>query len=266
MTGQLEGRVAIITGGGGGIGKGIALRFSAEGASVVIVNRSETGAQTIEEIKESGGEGIWIATDVSISEQVQDMVAKSISAFGRIDILVNNAAVQYLYPLWELPETLFETMLRTNLGGYYHCAKYTIPHMIRQGKGVIINISSNLAFRALANFSGYSATKGGIVSMSRTLALECAPYGIRVNCVCPGSTITPIMDSILENFKDPQALLEAAGQVMPSGRLAEPEDVAKLALFLATDESEMILGTSVIIDGGASIQLRNVDTSQFEQV
>lgn len=264
MDGKLSGKVAIVTGGGGGIGKGIALLFGKEGAVVVIVNRSKSGAETASEIRGFGGSAKWIAADVGHSDQVQAMVQETVETFGRIDILVNNAAVQHLYPLWELPEECFEEMLRTNLGGYFHCAKYTIPHMIAQRKGSIINISSNLAFRALATFSGYSATKGGIVAMSRTLALECAPYGIRVNCICPGSTRTPIMDSILENFKDPDAVLKAAGQAMPVGRLAVPEDVAKLALFLASDDAEMLLGASVILDGGASIQLPNIDISEFE--
>jgi NAD(P)-dependent dehydrogenase (short-subunit alcohol dehydrogenase family) len=257
--GKLEGRVAIVTGAGGGIGKGIARRYAEEGAKIVVVNRSKSGLQTVKEIEEGGGEAVWISTDVGISEQVQAMVEKALQTFGGIDILVNNAAVQYLYPLWELPEELYFKMLRTNLGGYYHCAKYVIPHMIEKGRGVIINISSNLAFRALKTFSGYSATKGGIVAMSRTLALECAPYGIRVNCICPGSTITPIMDPILETFEDPEKVLEEAGKMMPAGRLALPEDIAHLALFLASDEAEMILGATYVIDGGASIPLPTVE-------
>jgi NAD(P)-dependent dehydrogenase (short-subunit alcohol dehydrogenase family) len=257
--GKLEGRVAIVTGAGGGIGKGIALLYAQEGARIVVVNRSETGLQTVKEIEEGGGQAIWVSTDVGISEQVQRMVERTLDTYGKINILVNNAAVQYLHPLWELPEDLFFTMLRTNLGGYYHCAKYTIPHMIDQGDGTIINISSNLAFRALKTFAGYSATKGGIVSMSRTLALECAPHGIHVNCICPGSTITPIMDPILATFEDPEAVLEEAGKLMPAGRLAVPEDIAHLAVFLASDDAEMVLGATYIIDGGASIQLPTVE-------
>jgi NAD(P)-dependent dehydrogenase (short-subunit alcohol dehydrogenase family) len=257
--GKLEGRVAIVTGAGGGIGKGIALLYAQEGAKVVVVNRSESGLQTVKEIEEGGGEAIWISTDVGISEQVQKMVQKTLDSYGKIDILVNNAAVQYLHPLWELPEDLFFKMLQTNLGGYFHCAKYVIPHMIDQGGGIIINISSNLAFRALKTFAGYSATKGGIVSMSRALALECAPHGIRVNCICPGSTITPIMDPILATFDDPEAVLEEAGKLMPAGRLAVPEDIGHLAVFIASQEAEMVLGATYIIDGGASIPLPTVE-------
>jgi NAD(P)-dependent dehydrogenase (short-subunit alcohol dehydrogenase family) len=256
---QLDGMVAIVTGAGGGIGGGIARVFAGAGARVIVVDLSESGAETVNDIKTNGGEALWFSTDVGDSKQVQSMVDKTLQAFGKVDILVNNAAVQYLHPLWELPEELFDTMLRTNLGGYYHCAKYTIPNMIRQGKGCIINISSNLAFRALKTFSGYSATKGGIVSMSRTLALECAPYGIRVNCICPGSTITPIMDSILAEFDDPQVVLDAAARLMPSGRLGLPEDVANLALYLASEQAAMVLGATLIIDGGASIQLPTLD-------
>jgi NAD(P)-dependent dehydrogenase (short-subunit alcohol dehydrogenase family) len=256
---RLEGQVAVVTGAGGGIGKGIAVLFAREGARVVVANRSESGLETVAEIKRAGGEAIWISTDVGEADQVRSMVTATLDQFNKIDILVNNAAVQYLHPLWELPEELFFKMLRTNLGGYYHCAKFIIPHMIDQGKGNIVNVSSNLAFRGLKNFSGYSTTKGGIVSMSRTLALECAPYGIRVNCICPGSTITPIMDPILAEFKDPQEILDAAAALMPVGRLGLPEDVAQMALYLVSEESSMVLGATLIIDGGASTQLPTLE-------
>ena len=256
---KLEGRVALITGAGGGIGRGIAMLFAREGSLVVVADRSGSGDETASQIKSEGGEATSIPVDLRDPDEVRSMVDKTLVAYEKIDILVNNAAVQYLHPLWELPEELFDDMLRTNLGGYFHCIRSVVPHMIRQGKGSIINISSNLAFRALGNFSGYSATKGGIVSMSRTLALECAPYGIRVNCICPGSTVTPILDPILAEYKNPQEVLEAAARLMPAGRLGLPEDVARMALYLASDDSAMVLGATLVIDGGASIQLPTLD-------
>lgn len=255
--GRLEGQVAVITGAGSGIGQGIALRFAAEGACVVVACRSTGGQETVDRVARAGGRALWVPTDVGDAEQVRGMIDRTLDAYGQIDILVNNAAVQYLYRLWELPDELFDTMLRTNLRGYFLCAKHAIPHMIGRGRGCIINISSNLAFRALPEFAGYSATKGGIVAMSRALALDAAPFGIRVNCICPGSTITPIMDPILATFDDPQAVLDAAGKAMPAGRLGLPDDIAGLALFLASEEACWIVGATFVIDGGASIKLQS---------
>jgi NAD(P)-dependent dehydrogenase (short-subunit alcohol dehydrogenase family) len=256
---KLDGKVAVVTGAGSGIGQGIAYRFAQEGARLVIADIAATGEDTRQEILAAGSEAIWSRTDVGVSQQVKEMVAEAIQTFGKIDILVNNAAVQHLGPLWELPEQLFEQMMRTNLFGYYACARYIIPTMIQQGKGCILNISSNLAFRGLKRFAGYSATKGGIVAMSRALALECAPYGIRVNCICPGSTITPIMKTVLDDLEDPQAILAEAAKMMPAGRLGLPEDVANLATFLVSDEAEMVVGATYLIDGGASIFLPTVE-------
>jgi NAD(P)-dependent dehydrogenase (short-subunit alcohol dehydrogenase family) len=183
------------------------------------------------------------------------MVDDATAAFGKIDILVNNAAVQTVKPLWELEDSEFDNMLATNLRGYFLCMKHVLPKMFANKSGVVINISSNLAFRALAGFAGYSATKGGIVAMSRAAALEAAKYGVRINCICPGTTITPIMDPLLAQYDDPQAVLKEAASNMPSGRLALPLDIARLALFMASSESEMVFGASYVIDGGASIQL-----------
>jgi NAD(P)-dependent dehydrogenase (short-subunit alcohol dehydrogenase family) len=254
-TNRLAGRVAIVTGAGRGIGQGIAWRFAEEGALVVVVDIASAGEATAARILAEGGKAIFIQADTGDAVQIQVMVGQVREVFGNVDILVNNAAIQYLLPLWELPEEQFDAMLRTNLKGYYLCMKNVLPHMIQQRKGNVINLASNLAFRALERFSGYSATKGGIVSMSRTAALEAAPYGIRVNCICPGSTITPIMDPLLAEVENPQALLEEAARRMPVGRLGIPGDVANLAVFLASDESEMVLGATYVIDGGASIRL-----------
>jgi len=252
---ELQGRTAIVTGAGSGIGQGIALEFARAGARVAVVGRTERALGTVQAIRASGGVAEWLQTDVANSAEVQRMVARVIELFGPPDILVNNAAVQYEKRLWELPEDEFERMLATNLRGYYLCAKYTIPHMIARGGGSILNVSSNLAFGGLPEFAGYACTKGGIVAMSRCLALECAPHNIRVNCICPGTVITPIMGPLLSRLPDPQAALDNAARNTPAGRLGQPEDIARLALYLVSDESSYVLGASVIIDGGASARL-----------
>lgn len=258
-SGRLEGRAAIVTGGAQGIGRGIAERFAREGARVVIADISQQAQITVDYILAAGGRAVWIATDVGQSQPVQALIEQTVAAFGRLDILVNNAAVQHLAPLWALPEDQFDQMVATNLRGCYLCARYAIPVMLEQGKGCLINLASNLALRALPGFTGYSATKGGIEAFSRALALECAPHGIRVNCICPGTTVTPILDPILAQFRDPEAVLAAAARQMPIGRLGQPEDVAALAAFLASDEAEMVVGATLVADGGASLRLASYE-------
>jgi len=252
---KLKGRVAIVTGGGAGIGRGVASLFALEGAFVAVAECADRGQETVDAIRQAGGQAEWIPTDVSLSSEVQRMVACVCDLAGPPDILVNNAAVQFEGRLWELPEEEFDCMMATNLRGYYLCAKYVIPHMIRRGGGHILNIASNLAFVGLPEFAGYAATKGGIVAMSRCLALECAPYHIRVNCICPGATMTPNMERVLSRLPDPEAALRAAMERIPAGRLGQPEDIAWLALYLVSDESAYVIGSSIIIDGGASARL-----------
>lgn len=252
---KLKDRIAIVTGAGGGIGRGIARLFAQEGAFVAAAERADRGQETVDLIRQAGGRAEWFRTDVSSAVEVQRMVAAVCERWGPPDILVNNAAVQFEGRLWEMPEEEFDLMVATNLRGYYLCAKYVIPHMIQRGGGHIVNIASNLAFGGLPEFAGYAATKGGIVAMSRCLALECASYHIRVNCICPGATMTPNMERFLSRLPDPEAVLRVASERIPAGRLGQPEDIARLALFLVSDESAYILGASVIIDGGASARL-----------
>lgn len=252
---RLKGRVAIVTGAGGGIGKGIAELYAREGACVAIACRSDKGGAAAQAIRDAGFSAIWVQTDVSVSVDVQNLVGQVLAVYGRIDILVNNAAVQVIKPIWELEDEAFDRMLSTNLKGYFLCMKHVLPCMFDRKSGIIINVSSNLAFRALEGFAGYAATKGGIVAMSRTVAFEAAKKGVRVNCICPGSTITPIMEGLLAQYENPQDILAEAAAELPAGRLALPADIANLALFLATEDSAMVYGATYIMDGGASIHL-----------
>lgn len=252
---NIKDRVAVVTGGGSGIGEGIACLFAEEGAKVVVACRSVNGERVAEDIRAEGGEAFWCKTDVSKSADIEHMVTEVTERYGRIDILINNAGMQIIKPLWELDEREFDTMISTNLKGCFLCMKHVLPVMFKNKSGTVVNISSNLAFRALEGFAGYSATKGGIVAMSRTAALEAAKYNVRINCICPGTTLTPIMGPLLAQFDDQQTVLDEAGKKLPAGRIALPEDIANLALFLASDRSSMIYGVEYIIDGGASIHL-----------
>ena len=192
--GKLTGKVAIITGAGQGIGRASAVAFAREGAQVVVANRtSETGETTARLARASGGEALFVPTDVSQPDQVRRLVDTAVACFGGLDILFNNAGIGCDKPLVDLPEAEWEQVVAVNLTGHYLCCKYAIPHLRARGSGVIINMSSVLGFTALPGASAYCATKSAILGMTRALALELAPEGIRVHALAPGSVDTPML-------------------------------------------------------------------------
>jgi len=254
---SLIGKVAIITGGTSGIGQATARLFCREGAKVVAVGRTwSKGEETIQLIRKEGGDALYIQGDVSKAVDVQSMVNRTLEKYGRIDILFNNAGMQLFYkPLEETSEEEWDEIIRVNLKSVFLCSKYVVPVMKRQGGGVIINTASTLGFVGQAGFVAYCASKGGVIQLTKALALELAPYNIRVNCVCPGTTVKATDKGFIAYGKllDPEKVKERV-RLHPLGRLATPEDVANAVLFLASDRSSFITGSALVIDGGYTAQ------------
>jgi len=247
---KLEGKVAIVTGSGQGIGKGIALQLAKEGARVVVSDIAQENIdKTADEIKSLGLEAIGIKADISNAEEVNQLVKTTVEKFGRIDILVNNAGIYPFKLLTEMKEEDWDKVLNVNLKGVFNCTKAVLPEMIKQKNGNIINIASIAgAVVGYLNLSHYSASKAGILGFTRSAALELAQHGIRVNAIAPGAIETP-GTKVLGN----EALKQFA-QMIPLKRMGQPEDVAKAVVFLASDDSNYITGQLIVVDGGYTLQ------------
>ena len=252
---RLKDKVAIVTGAGKGIGWGIAKVFSKEGAKVVVVDwDEEAGEKTAEEIRQSGGDAILVNCDVSNEDQVKVMVQATIDKYGRIDVLVNNAGIGVYKSVLDTSSEDWDHCLAVNLKGVFLCSKYAIPHMQAVGKGVIVNISSVHSHATVNGVAPYAASKGGITALTRNMAIDYGP-AIRVNAIAPGWVLTPLIQSIFDDYDDPveQQRLVEQRQVMK--RIGRPEDIGHAAAFLASDEASFITGTQLFVDGGLTAQL-----------
>lgn len=249
--GNLQGKVAVVTGAGSGLGQGIAVLFAKEGARVVVADLVGRGDGTVGMIRSSGGEAICVPTDVTEAEAVKRMVNTAVSDYGRLDIIVNNAGIAPPEGLiTDCSEEIFDRIVAVNLKGVWLGMKYAIPAMLEVGGGTIINIASHSAFRGASRFSAYAASKGAVVSMSRAVAVGFASRNIRINCVAPG----PVMTRLLREDCSEEAVQHWT-RLTPRGKLGEVDDVAKLALFLASDDSIHIDAQTIIIDGGMEADL-----------
>lgn len=247
---KLKNKVAIITGARRGMGRTHALLLAKEGVKVVVSDISLKDCQkVVEEIKKQGGEAIAAKCDVTKKEEVDEMVKKTIETFGKVDILVNNAGILQFKPFLELTEQDWDRILGVNLKGYFLCAQACAKEMVKQKSGVIVNIAS-IAMGGMGvgfpNIVHYSASKGGIVAMTEALALEMAPYNIRVNAIAPGYIDTPMAAS---TAKDPK-VLEGTLARIPMHRAGKPEEISKAVLFLASDASSYMTGSVIVVDGG----------------
>lgn len=244
---RLVRKVAIVTGGGLGIGRATALRFAQEGAKVVVADISpKEGEETVRRIVGSGGEGLFVRTDVSVAIDAERMVKTAIDAFGRLDILFNNAGVYARGTVVETDEELWERMMAVNVKGIFLCSKMAIPHMISNGGGVIINISSSVGWHAAgAKVAAYVASKFAVTGLTKAMAVDHLRDNIRVNCICPGPTDTPLLRASRTSDE-----LKAFVDTLPIGRLAKPEEISAAAVFFASDEASFVTGVTFPVDGG----------------
>lgn len=251
---RLEGKVAVITGGGTGIGRGTAILFAKEGAKVMIAGRREEPLrETVEIIRSNNGSADYVVTDISKSEQVKRLFETTANKYGKIDILFNNAAIftGNGNDISELKEEDWDTLMDINLKAQFLCSKNVIPYMRKNNGGSIIFTSSISAFIAQKKHVLYNTAKGGIEMMMKCMALDFSKENIRVNSVCP-AWVEPDMELFRKNHGDKEA--EEIVNLHPIGRLGTPEDVAYAVLYLASDESSWVTGTSLIIDGGYTLQ------------
>ena len=247
---DLKNKVAIITGARRGMGKSHAIKFAKAGAKVVVSDISQEECQSVvDEIKKNGGEGLAAKCDVTKKDEVEAMVKKTIEKWGKVDILVNNAGICQFKPFLELTEEEWDRTIDINLKGYFFCAQAVAKEMVKQKAGAIVNIASIAMGQVGVGFPSithYCASKGGIVAMTEALALELAPYNIRVNAVAPGAIDTPMADSTKQDPK----VLEGTLTRIPMRRMGKAEEVSNLVLFLASDASSYMTGSTVVIDGG----------------
>lgn len=243
--GKLDGKVALITGAGSGIGRATALLLAKEGAKVTVVDRFPAGGRkTVRMIEEAGGEAMFIKADVSRSADVEKMVKTTVDTYGRIDILYNNAGILGTYaPAVHTTEEEWDSIIDTNLKGVFLGAKYAIPAMVNQGGGVIINTGSTSGILGVAGMPAYSASKAGVIQLTKVMALECANLNIRVNCICPGGIRTPMVRDIPE---------ETFRKGQPVGRAGRPEEIAQAVLYLASDDASFATGAVLVVDGGVT--------------
>jgi NAD(P)-dependent dehydrogenase (short-subunit alcohol dehydrogenase family) len=249
---RLEGKVAIVTGAASGIGRATARIFAREGAKVVVADkRPDPGRETVRMIEDAGGVASFVEADVSVASAVKHMVEVGVETYGKLNVLVNNAASARARPATELPEEDWDSTLDACLKSVYLGAKYGIPEMIKAGGGSIVNIASVNGIISNPSFSAYSAAKAGVLGLTRNLAIDYGLKGIRVNAICPGFIANDAMEERLQ--QDPLekwALTET--QVL--GRYGRPEDVAWAVVYLASDESSYVTGATFVVDGGLTIQ------------
>lgn len=245
---KLKGKVAVVTGSGRGIGRAIALEFAREGAKVVTNAVHLDHAEDVaNEIRRSGGEALAVVADVSKKREVESMVKKAIKKFGKVDILVNNAGIVHTDPLLKLTEKEWEYILDINLKGTFLCSQAVAREMIgKKVKGVIINIASIAGKVGFPQLAHYCASKGGVIELTKEMALELIPYGIRVNCIGPGAIETDMLKPITDDKATREGLLQA----IPMGRFGQPREIATVAVFLASDDSSYIIGQTIFVDGG----------------
>lgn len=250
---RLANKVALITGGTSGIGEATALLFGKEGAKVAITGRNEErGRAVVAQLRKNGGDGIFVRTDVRLAADCRRAVDETLHVFGKLDILFNNAGTFYAHTAVDCSEEEWDEQIDTNLKGAFLMSKFALPSMIAQGSGVIIHNSSGWGIVGGDKAVAYCASKGGMVLMTKAMAIDHGPQGIRVNCVCPGDVETPMLpaDAKLRGVAWEKYLEGCRARAL--GRIGTPEEIAKAVLFLASDDSSFMTGASLVVDGGGT--------------
>jgi NAD(P)-dependent dehydrogenase (short-subunit alcohol dehydrogenase family) len=251
---RFQGKVVLITGAGVGIGRAAAVRFGKEGAKVAINSLTPTnGQETLRLLQEARGQGIYIQGDVSIAVDARRIVDEAVKAFGRIDILVNNAGIVLPGRVDNISEEDWDRTIAVNLKGVYLVSKYTIPEMRKIGGGVIVLNASVVAIKGVKDRGAYTASKGGVLALTKAMAADYLSENIRVNCVCPGTTYTPSLERRIQAFADPEKARVDFIARQPMGRLGKDEEIAAAILFAASDEAAFMTGANIAIDGGMTI-------------
>ena len=250
---RLAGKAALITGGTSGIGRATAVLFAREGARVAITGRDEVrGRVVLHEIKAAGSEGVFIRADVRSADDCRRAVDETLGAFGRIDVLFNNAGVFFPHTVPDCPEEEWDRTIDVNLKGTYLMSKFALPHMIAQRSGVIVNNSSGWGLAGGDAAAAYCASKGGVVLLTKAMAIDHGRQGIRVNCICPGDVETPMLpeDAKGRGLSWEEYLQGAANR--PLGRIGKPDEIARAVLFLASEDASFMTGSSLVVDGGGT--------------
>lgn len=251
MNSELVGKVAIVTGGDSGIGRAISELFAMEGATVIVADIRDSG--TTDSISKRGGIARYVKVDVADEEQVKALAGLVGREFGGLDIVCNDAGVELMKPMTESTEGDWNRLIGVNLKGVFLVSKHAIPLMRQKQGGCIVNIASQLGLVSLPNFTLYSASKAGVILMTKSMALEYARENIRVNCICPGPVQTPMLERELAGESDKEAARKMWASRQPIGRLGQPEEIAQVALFLASSRSSFVVGHALVADGGYTI-------------